>query len=66
MKKSYYVVFEVLHLPAKKTKGSTVEIGERFVGEFFPYNRIIQFTDINCQEWIFKSNKDAKIITTFT
>lgn len=62
---SYYVIFEVLKIDKKVKKGSTIEIGARFVGLYHPHNKSIHFTDINGQEWIFCEGNNSNIIDKF-
>ncbi|AZB02416.1 hypothetical protein EG359_22420 (plasmid) [Chryseobacterium joostei] len=58
MEKEVYVVFEVVRLTGKKEKGSTIEVGERFVGLLSEKNNTVLFTDVNGQEWKLKVGQD--------
>ena len=49
----YHVIFEVLKIEQELEQGSTIQIGERFVGLYYPDNKEIHFNDDNGQEWIF-------------
>jgi hypothetical protein len=61
----YHVIFEVLEINEKLQPGSTIEIGERFVGEYHPAKNSIFFEDVNNQEWWFKVGKNCLIILSF-
>lgn len=64
-KNSYYVIFEVVKIDKKIRKGSTIEIGERFVGLYTPNTKSIYFIDVNGQEWIFSEGNNCYIIERF-
>lgn len=59
----YYVIFEVLKIGKKLEQGSTIRIGERFVGLYYPDNKEIHFTDDNGQECIFYDGDTCAIIS---
>jgi len=61
----YYVIFEVLKIEKKLKKGSTIEVGERFVGLYNPKTTEIHFTDVNGQRWVFYDNITCSIIDKF-
>lgn len=46
----YHVIFEVLKIEQELEQGSTIQIGERFVGLYYPDTEEIHFTDDNSQE----------------
>lgn len=60
---SYYVIFEILKIEKKLKKGSTIKVGERFVGLYHPDKKEIHFTDDNGQEWIFYNGDTCTIIS---
>lgn len=61
MEKEVYVVFEVRRLVGKKEKGSTIEVGERFVGLLSENGNTVLFTDVNGQEWKLKVGQDWEL-----
>ena len=58
----HLVIFEVLSFKGKLKKGSSIEIGERFVGEFFPKKKKVYFSDVNNQDWTFDVGANCEII----
>lgn len=61
----YHVIFEITKITGKLLPGSTLEMGERFVGEYHPSNNMIFFEDVNSQEWWFKPDHNCIIICSF-
>lgn len=61
----HFVIFEVLSFKGRLKKGSTMEAGERFVGEYHPKQNKVFFTDVNEQEWTFTPGETCEIIDTF-
>lgn len=60
----HLVIFEVLKFSGKLQAGSTMEIGERFVGEYHPKKNKVYFSDVNGQEWSFIVNATCIVIET--
>lgn len=61
----YHVIFEITKITGKLLPGSTLEKGERFVGEYHPSNNMIFFEDVNSQEWWLKPDQNCVIICSF-
>lgn len=59
----YHVIFEVLKIELELEQGSTIQIGERFVGIYYPDNKEILFTDDNGRDWIFYDGDTCTIIS---
>ena len=60
----HLVIFEVIFFKGKLNPGSTMEAGERFVGEYHPKKNKVFFTDVNDQEWTFIVDESCRIIET--
>lgn len=50
---SYYIIFEILKIKHELVESSTIEVGERFVGLYYPDIKEIHFTDDNGLQLIF-------------
>lgn len=64
MNDSYLVIFEVLVFEAV-TEISEIQIGERYVGNYFPQENEIKYITNDDQELIFHLDVDSKIIEKF-
>lgn len=64
MNDSYFVIFEVLVFE-NVTENSEIQIGERYVGNYFPQDNEIKFITNDDQEFTFIPDSDCKIIERF-
>lgn len=64
MNDSYLVIFEVLVFE-EVTENSEIQIGERYIGNYFPQENEIKYITNEDRELIFIPEADCKIIERF-
>lgn len=64
MNDSHFVIFEVLVFE-KVTENSEIQIGERYIGNYFPQDNKIKYISNDDQELTFYPDVDSKIIEKF-
>lgn len=64
MNDSYLIIFEVLVFE-EAAENSEIQIGERYVGNYFPQENEIKYITNDDQELIFHLDVDSKIIEKF-